>query len=97
MFTSLYGGYLNTFLIADINFALQDNVDLHLTFIEQNINESFQSDFVNDALNFKSYLKDLFIYYGLSDSIKYPLYTKTDFKEKLKIINSFVELKLLNL
>jgi|GEM_PF-4024002 hypothetical protein len=93
-------GFLNKFLIEDIYFAIEGDIEKHKDFILKNIHKEFKdyslstksdSSFENLKINVNAILK----YYGYNTSLTYPMYSDNpEFKTFLKRLNESVQKEL---
>jgi len=79
-FKVIQPGFLHSFLIKDIHFAIQNNYENHKNFILDTLqkevndyNQSYKSH--KEKEEFKTITKLILSYYGFNSDITYPLYS----------------------
>ncbi len=100
-FTIKQGGFLNRFLIDDINVTLEDNKEKHLNFIKETIKEHFKNfDYYskklpNELENLKFVLSSTIKYYELNMELDFPTYYRdSEFKDNIDLLKQAVEKEL---
>lgn len=100
-FTIKQGGFLNKFLIDDIEHILEDNQGKHLKFINETLQEYFKNfDYHSkksstDLENLKALLTSIIKYYELNTELDFPAYFKgSEFKDGITLLRHSVDKEL---